>query len=142
MDNGLDEKLAYHIATLFIRDPIVAFDADFSEEFDDGSTVANFEGMNSTNWHSMRFKPPPSNDSKIGWRVEFRTPDIQLTDFENSALTMLIVMIQNIINTFDVDFIQPISQIDANMEKAYGIDAVLKQKFTVKTSILAHGEIS
>lgn len=122
---GIDEKLAYHVAHLFSRDPIVCYDQDFSEEYDDGTSVANFEGMNSSNWGSMRFKPPPSNDSPIGWRVEFRTPDIQLTDFENSALTMLIVMIQNLINNFDIDFIQPVSQIDANMDKAYLRDALL-----------------
>jgi len=75
-DNGLDEKLAHHIASLFVKDPIIAYDADFNEEQDDGTSVANFEGMNSTNWGSMRFKPPPANDSPIGWRVEFRTPDI------------------------------------------------------------------
>jgi glutamate--cysteine ligase catalytic subunit len=139
MEEGLDEKLAYHISALFVRDPIVAFDSDFAEDADDGSSVAQFEGLNSTNWNSMRFKPPPSNDSSIGWRVEFRTPDIQLTDFENSALTMLIVMIQNVINNFDVDFIQPVTQIDENMDKAYLRDALLTQKFKVKTSILAHG---
>lgn len=92
-ETGMDEKLAFHLAALFVRDPIIAYDSDFSEDCDDGSSVALFEGINSTNWNSMRFKPPPSNDSKIGWRVEFRTPDIQMTDFENSALTMLVVML-------------------------------------------------
>jgi glutamate--cysteine ligase catalytic subunit len=141
MGEGVDEKLAYHVAALFVRDPIVCYDNDFVEG-EDLTSVTNFEGMNSSNWGSMRFKPPPSHDSNIGWRVEFRTPDIQITDFENSALTMLIVMIQNLINNFDVDFIMPITEIDQNMSKAYLRDAVLEQKFRVKTSILPHGKES
>lgn len=125
MSQGLDEKLAFHIASLFIRDPIIAYDTDFQEEFKEDGSVALFEGLNSTNWGSMRFKPPPANDSPIGWRVEFRTPDIQITDFENSVMTMFIVMLQNVINNFDVDFIQPVTQIDENFDKAWKRDAIL-----------------
>jgi len=33
---------------------------------------------------TMRLKLPPSN-ADIGWRVEFRTMEVQLTDFENAA---------------------------------------------------------
>jgi len=65
----------------------------------------------------MRFKPPPSLDSNIGWRVEFRTPDLQLTDYENSAMVILLLMIVDIVNYYDLDFIVPISMVDANMEK-------------------------
>lgn len=82
----------------------------------------------------MRFKPPPSKDSKIGWRVEFRSMDIQLTDFENAAMTILLGLIVNVINNFDVDFIMPISMIDSNMDKAHLRDGLLKEKFWFKTS--------
>jgi len=72
----------------------------------------------------MRFKPPPSRDSKIGWRVEFRVMDIQFNDFDNAALIVLLGMINNIINHFDLDFIMPLSKIDENMERAHAKDAV------------------
>lgn len=81
----------------------------------------------------MRLKPPPSVDSEIGWRVEFRTMDIQLTDYENSAMIVLLLMLNNVINNFDVDFIVPISKVDENMERAHDVDAILNQKFWVKT---------
>ena len=71
----------------------------------------------------MRFKPPPSSDSKIGWRVEFRTMDIALSDFENAALIVLLGLINNVINNFDLDFLMPISKIDENMERAHMRDA-------------------
>lgn len=63
----------------------------------------------------MRFKSPPSAESDIGWRVEFRPMDIQLTDFENAALTVFVGMIANLINEFQLDFVLPISLVDENM---------------------------
>ena len=109
-----------------MRDPIPAYDNEFKcEMIDDDEITAHFENLQSTNWNSMRFKPPPSKDSNIGWRVEFRTMDIQLTDFENSALTILLGMIVNVVNNFDVDFIMPISLIDENMDRAHIRDAIL-----------------
>lgn len=65
----------------------------------------------------MRFKVPPEIDSDIGWRVEFRPLDIQLTDFENAAFTVFVGMIANVINEFSLDFIIPISLVDENMKK-------------------------
>lgn len=76
-DNGLDDRLAHHIASLFVRDPIPTYDNELDEEqIDDEETTAHFENLQSTNWNSMRFKPPPTKDSSIGWRVEFRSMDI------------------------------------------------------------------
>lgn len=42
---------------------------------DDTQDTDHFENINSTNWQSMRFKPPPVN-SDIGWRVEFRPTEV------------------------------------------------------------------
>jgi len=64
-------------------------------------------------------------DTDIGWRVEFRPMDIQLTDTENSALTVMVGMIANIVNTFDLDFVMPVSKIDENMERAHLRDGLL-----------------
>ena len=91
--------------------------------------LSHFENLQSTNWNSMRFKPPPAHKSSVGWRVEFRTMDIQLTDFENSCLIVLLGMVVNIINHFNIDFIIPISMADENMERAHKRDAILNQKF-------------
>lgn len=83
----------------------------------------------------MRFKPPPSCDSEIGWRVEFRPIDIQLTDFENAALTVFVGMIANIINEFSIDFIMPISKVDANMETCHGENALTDAKFWFRVDL-------
>ena len=86
----------------------------------------HFENLQSTNWNSMRFKPPPSTTSKIGWRVEFRTMDIQLTDFENTCLIVLLGLITNVCNHLDVNFMLPISLADENMARAHKRDAIFK----------------
>jgi glutamate--cysteine ligase catalytic subunit len=62
--------------------------------------------------------------------------DIQITDFENAALIILLGEICNIINHFDLDFIMPISLIDENMERAHVRDGLINQKFWFKTSNL------
>lgn len=96
--------------------------------------LAHFENLQSTNWNSLRFKPPPSRESSIGWRVEFRSMDIQITDYENSALVIILGMITNVINHFDVNFVMPISKIDINMDRAHIRDGLLDQKFWWKTN--------
>ena len=55
--------------------------------------------------------------------------DIQLTDFENSALTIAVGMIANVINTFETDFILPVSLVDENMKRAHNRDGLLETKF-------------
>jgi glutamate--cysteine ligase catalytic subunit len=125
--NGLDERLAFHIASLFVRDPIPTYDNELDEEqIDDNETTAHFENLQSTNWNSMRFKPPPTKDSSIGWRVEFRSMDIQLTDFENAAMLVTLGLLYNILNHFDVNFMMPISLIDENMDRAHQREACIK----------------
>jgi glutamate--cysteine ligase catalytic subunit len=125
------------VSSLFVRDPIPAYSMEFDDHFvNDCEQLSHFENLQSTNWNSLRFKPPPSHNSKIGWRVEFRTMDIQLTDYENSALIILLGMITNVLNHFNVNFFMPISKIDINMERAHKRDALHKEKFWWRTNIL------
>jgi glutamate--cysteine ligase catalytic subunit len=58
--------------------------------------------------------------------VEFRPMDIQLTDFENAALTVFVGMIVNIINEFALDFIIPISKVDEGMLRCQEKDALIE----------------
>ena len=80
----------------------------------------------------MRFKPPPSKESDIGWRVEFRIMELQLTDFENAALSIAVSMLVNVINHFNVDFIVPITNVDKNIEMAEERGSVTDGKFLFK----------
>ncbi|EGY13453.1 hypothetical protein VD0002_g5564 [Verticillium dahliae] len=126
LEGGMDDLLATHFAHLFIRDPIVIFQEDL-EELDLNKTD-HFENLQSTNWQHMRFKPPPA-DNSIGWRVEFRPMEIQVTDFENAAFSVFMVLVTRAILSFDLNFYIPITRVDENMERAHAVDAVLKERF-------------
>lgn len=122
----MDDRLATHFAHLFIRDPIVVFEEDLLKL--DMTKADHFENIQSTNWQHMRFKPPPAG-SDIGWRVEFRPMEIQVTDFENAALSVFMVLLTRAILTFDLNFYVPIRRVDENMQTAHRRDAVLNEKF-------------
>jgi len=126
VDGGMDDLLATHFAHLFIRDPIVIFAEDLKEL--DLNRTDHFENLQSTNWQHMRFKPPP-HDKDTGWRVEFRPMEIQITDFENAAFSIFIVLITRAILSFDLNFYIPIPLTTTNMETAHARNAALDQKF-------------
>ncbi|QIW96122.1 hypothetical protein AMS68_001640 [Peltaster fructicola] len=126
VEGGMDDLLATHFAHLFIRDPIVVFAEDLKEL--DLSKADHFENLQSTNWQHMRFKPPPP-DSDIGWRVEVRPMEIQITDFENAAFSVFVVLITRALLSFDLNFYIPIPLTTQNMETAHRRDAVLNEKF-------------
>merc|ERR1712151_1126236 len=127
-----DPALAQHVAHLFIRDPLVVFHGAI-QEVDDETQTEHFESIQSTNWQSVRWKPPPPrdspNDPHIGWRTEFRSMEMQMTDFENAAFSVFIVLLQRVILTFDLNLYIPISKVDANMQRAYSRNAAVTGKF-------------
>ena len=122
----MDDLLATHFAHLFIRDPIVVFNEDLQSL--DLSKADHFENLQSTNWQHMRFKPPPPG-TDMGWRVEFRPMEIQITDFENAAFSIFIVLITRAILSYNLNFYIPIARVSENMETAHIRDAVNTQKF-------------
>ncbi|XP_025890066.1 glutamate--cysteine ligase catalytic subunit isoform X2 [Nothoprocta perdicaria] len=96
------------------------------------------ENIQSTNWQTMRFKPPPPN-SDIGWRVEFRPMEVQLTDFENSAYVVFVVLLTRVILSYKLDFLIPLSKVDENMKEAQKRDAVRQGKFYFRKDICKGG---
>ncbi|GFF46820.1 glutamate--cysteine ligase [Aspergillus lentulus] len=127
VEGGMDDLLATHFAHLFIRDPLVIFSEDLDEL--DLNKADHFENLQSTNWQHMRFKPPPPDKADIGWRVEFRSMEIQMTDFENAAFSIFIVLVTRAILSFDLNFYIPIQRTTENMETAHARNAVLDRKF-------------
>jgi glutamate--cysteine ligase catalytic subunit len=122
----MDDLLATHFAHLFIRDPIVVFNEDLQHL--DLTKADHFENLQSTNWQHMRFKPPPPG-SDMGWRVEFRPMEIQITDFENAAFSIFIVLVTRAILSYDLNFYIPITRVSENMETAHKRDALHQEKF-------------
>ncbi|CCJ30240.1 unnamed protein product, partial [Pneumocystis jirovecii] len=139
IDNGVDELLANHISHLFIRDPLVIF-SDLLIQ-DNKTESGHFENIQSTNWHAMRFKPPPPG-TDIGWRVEFRTMEVQLSDFENAAYCIFINLLTRVISLYNLNLYIPISKVDENMDLAHHRTSVLTEKFWFRKNIFSFDSYS
>lgn len=138
IDEGVDAILAKHVAYLLIRDPLVIFSEMI--HLNDRTSTTHFENIQSTNWNTVRFKPPLASldgvsESTIGWRVEFRSSEAQFTDFENAAFTALICIIIQVILKDKLDFYIPMSLNDENMRRSSLINAVCKHKFYFRHNI-------
>ena len=109
---GVDHLMAQHVAHLFIRDSVSMFgnklkeDGDYSED-----DIDHFENIQSTNWQTMRFKPPPPG-SDIGWRVEFRPCELQISDFENAAVCCFVVLLTRSILSYKWNLLMPITKVN------------------------------
>ncbi|KAJ1902329.1 glutamate--cysteine ligase [Kickxella alabastrina] len=138
-DSGIDDLMAKHVSHLFIRDPLVIFEELLDQ--DDSVSADHFENIQSTNWQNVRFKPPPPN-SPIGWRVEFRPLEVQVTDFENAAFSVFTVLLARAMLAFnDINMYIPVTKMDINMQRAHSRDAVLNEKFYFRRNILGDNKL-
>lgn len=130
----VDYDLAKHFAHIFIRDSVSIFEESIDQ--DRLTSTNHFENIQSTNWQTLRFKPPtqhaiPSKKNVPGWRVEFRPLEIQLTEFENAAFSIFIYLIVESVLTFN-DKLNPylyMSRVEENMEIAHRKDSILNDRF-------------
>lgn len=142
-ENGVDHLLASHISHLFIRDPLVIYQQRL--HLDNERETDHFENIQSTNWQTVRWKPPPplpagadgspDKNNHVGWRTEFRSMEIQLTDFENAAFTVFIALVSRVILTFDLNLYIPLSRVNENMEAAHRVNAVMDEKFYFRSHL-------
>lgn len=84
----------------------------------------------------MRWKPPPSDSPDTGVRVELRTMEAQLTDFENAAFTVFTVLVSRVILFFDLNLYIPISKVDENFARARTRDAATNQSFFFRKHVV------
>lgn len=145
LESGLDPVLAKHIGHLFTRDPLVMFAGQIEELPDDGSRTDHWESIQSTNWQTMRWKPPPPNNPEnphhIGWRTEFRSMEVQLSDFENAAYTVFIVLLTRVLLMFDLDLRMPLSKVDENMKRAHSREPVKNETWWFRKDVTHDTEL-
>lgn len=137
-EEGVDHMLAQHVAHLFIRDPLAIYLE--SVEQDNETSTDHFENIQSTNWNTVRFKPPPPGTG-IGWRTEFRSMEVALTDFENAAFSVFIVLLSRVILAFNLNFYVPMSLVDTNMNTAHKRNAAVDGLFHFRKNVFSssHG---
>ena len=138
MDIEIDNKLLDHFSYLWVRDPLVVFPSRINisnEEMTD-----HFENIQSTNWNNVRFKPPPSfNDKEIGWRVEFRSMEGQLTKERAFLFIHAIQIFARMIEdqTFGLNLYIPMDKANENFERAHQKDAATNQRFWFRKNIFS-----
>jgi len=137
LKKGISRRLARHVAHLFVRDPLVMYSDQL--KLDDQLFSAHFENIQSTNWNSVRFKPPPVGD-EIGWRVEFRTCELSATDRENAYFSCFITLMLRVISHFEIELRIPISRVEENMQTAHARNAVQDHRFWFRCNLLFREE--
>lgn len=113
IEDGVDWRMAEHVASLLMRDPILSYEAD-----DD--SPSDFENIQSSNWRSMRFKFPDKNAGRShgGFRVETRVMEVQATAFENTAFIYFNFLLSRAIAEYKCNFYIPLSLVDENFLRA------------------------
>eukprot|EP00106_Octopus_bimaculoides_P021159 XP_014788601.1 PREDICTED: glutamate--cysteine ligase catalytic subunit-like [Octopus bimaculoides] len=102
---GIDEIMAKYVAHLLLKDPLNLRKEKIDQDIfkDSGHIQAIFN----SNGHSLKLKLP---DEKSGWKVEFRTMEDQLTDFENAALIVFLILLNRAIVTLKLNLLIPITK--------------------------------
>ena len=124
-----DTRLLNHFAYLFVREAVIVLDKIVIKNNVESTT--DYKMIQSTNWQDIRFKPPHSFDSKLGWLMEFRAMDNPITDKEKAAIVFFFTLIQRIIvdEKLRVNFYVPISICDDNFDQALIQDTMIKGRF-------------
>ncbi len=135
LDAGMDHRLATHFAHLFIRDSLVVYDDDLEEV--DLEETRRFDMILGTNWNTLRLKPPVPSAKGPGWRIEVRPMEVQLTDFENAAFSIFVVLLSKTILHFNLNLYVPITKIDENMQTAHAREAIVSRRFLFRRNIIA-----
>ncbi|XP_029652730.2 glutamate--cysteine ligase catalytic subunit-like [Octopus sinensis] len=126
---GVDEMMAKYVAQLLVRDPITLYKEKVHQDVEDTDHIQTIIG---SNWHTLKLKLP---DEKSGWKIEFRTMELQLTDFENAALVVFMVLLTRAIVTFKLNFLVPITKVTENFPPAQKRDAITKEKFYFRKNV-------
>ena len=139
--DGMDDKLATHFAHLFIRDSPTVYEYQVDGKNKDDTSL--FHAAQSRNWQTIHFKPPASvAKENIGWRVVFRSMEVQLTDFENVAFAMFIVLLSQALIHFDVSLYIPVLKVDRNLDQACASDGVISGRLWFVKALISHSKPS
>ena len=121
------DRFAKYICNLLVRDPMCIFDNKI--EVDDNQDPTHFLNFMSTNWNSIRFKPPLPLDKDHLFKLEVRPCDLQLTPFENAAIVTFVMLFIEAIKSYDLNFIIPMSLSLKNFDNSVLMDYLHIGKF-------------
>lgn len=121
----MNENLAAHFAHFLQYDPLL-LESGHVDTLGPEDTY-HFRSLYRSAWPHVRLKIP--EDDSTGWRVEFRPMEVQLTDFENAAFIVFMVLLRHTIDHFKLNLYIPMHLLVENMQAAVKRDAILHEKF-------------
>ncbi|KAJ5504562.1 Glutamate--cysteine ligase [Penicillium fimorum] len=134
---GMDPNLSRFFSHMLKYDHLI-MDPDHLQP-ESPSDTYHFRALIGSLWPDIRFKPPPDG-SNIGWRVEFRPMEVQMTDFENAAFVVFMALMRRAVSYFDLNFYLPMDLVGENMRRAVMRDAVNQNKFWFREIVLPGGD--
>lgn len=77
----------------------------------------------------------------MGWRVEFKTAEIQINPDENSAMDILMMRIAQMFyyKDFNLNFYIPMSYVEENFRRSRINNAIMKEKFFFRKNVFDVG---
>ena len=129
---GMDSNLSEFFSHMLTYDHLILDPKHLEPE--SPSDTYHFRVLIGSLWPDIRFKPPPDG-SDIGWRVEFRPMEVQVTDFENAAFVVFMALMRRAISYFDLNLYLPMEFVGENMRRAVMRDAVTQNHFWFRESI-------
>jgi glutamate--cysteine ligase catalytic subunit len=101
------------------------------------SDTYHFRALIGSLWPDIRLKPPlDGTDPGIGWRVEFRPMEVQVTDFENAAFVVFMALMRRAISHFKLSLYIPMELVGENICRAVMRDAVNQSLFWFRECVL------
>ena len=131
-NNKIPINISKHVANIISRDNLIVYE----HQIKSGNIQCNnsYTNLLSTVWQFVRWKLPNKTDNT--WRVEFRPMEIQLTDIENSAFILFVVLYVKANLYYNKSKAIPINQVKINIDKSEKYDGVLKEEFFWKKNEL------
>ena len=127
---GMSSNLARYFAYSLSRDPLYASRQAIEDDNVNGTDV--MEGMLANVYQIVRLKPPP--DNKTGWRVEFRPMESQLTDSENTAFCVFVVLAARLIIDRKLNLYVPLKDVEESMRNGCQRDAATEGEFVFRST--------
>jgi glutamate--cysteine ligase catalytic subunit len=126
---GMDPVMATYFAHLHLRDPLYL--STKTGKYEEVTPEEVHQSICKSVWSHVRLKIPEPEASGMGWRVEFRPMEVQLTDFENAAVLVFLDLVRQVLahNPSQLQPFMPLSLVKENMDRAHARNAVVDQKF-------------
>ncbi|KAL4925661.1 glutamate-cysteine ligase-domain-containing protein [Aspergillus undulatus] len=123
--HDVNPNLAAHLSHFCQWDPLL-LETDHINTHGPDDTY-HFSTLYRSSWPHVRLKFPEGE--KLGWRVEFRPMEVQLTDFENAAFIVFVVLLRHALGHYGVRLYIPMQCVVENMQTAVKRDAAISEAF-------------